>query len=236
MLDTTKNLELHQHIPAKPEKVFEAWTRQEEMSWYCPENMTVISAEADVKIRGKYRVSMKADSGKVYTFDGIYEEIVPNRKLVFTHRWEESEPVETHVTVEFAEANGGTEVTLKHEGIATEALAMGHEAGWTSTLRNLAKQFAHPAPTDERPRPLSEHGLARPTGSGLGKSQREEKTATGREGASVPQGTRPNTTPPREAPPRGRADNPRTAGRGAGLPRSTPVAGVQQRPDQVRKP
>jgi len=235
MLDTKKNLELRFHIPAKPEKVFEAWTRQEQMGWFCPEDMAVISAEADVKVRGKYRVSMKADTGKVYTFDGIYEEIVPNQKLVFTHRWEESEPIETQVTVEFAEAKGGTEVTIKHDDIPTEELAKRHEAGWTSTLRNLEKQFAHPA-QDERPTSLSEHGLARPPGGTLGKAHAEVKAQTGREGAVVPHGTRPNTTPPRETPSSRRADNPRTAARGAGLPRSTPVAGVPQRPDQPRKP
>jgi len=236
MLDSKKNLEIHHHIPAKPEKVFEAWTHQEAMSWYCPEDMTVISAEADVKVRGKYRVSMRADSGKVYTFDGIYEEIVPNRKLVFTHRWEESEPVETHVTVEFAEANGGTLVTIKHDDIATEELAKGHEAGWLSTLRNLAKHFAKPAPTDERPRTLSEHGRARPPSRNIAGPQAGVKSQPGRQAAAVPQGNRPNTSPPRETPRQGRADDHRTVARGAGLPRSTPVAGVQQRPDQVRKP
>lgn len=236
MLDTKKNLEIHCRIPAKPEKVFEAWTHQEAMSWYCPEDMTVIAAEADVKILGKYRVSMRADTGKVYTFDGIYEEIVPNRKLVFTHQWEESEPVETHVTVEFAEDNGGTELTIKHAGIATEEHAKGHEAGWTSTLRNLAKQFSKPAPTDERPRMLSEHGLARPSGSVTVGPQTGVGSLPGRQGAAAPQGNRPNTSQPRETPPPRRADENRPVARGAGLPRSTPVAGVQQRPDQIRKP
>ena len=198
--------------------------------------MTVISAEADVKVRGKYRVSMRADTGKVYTFDGIYEEIVPNRKLVFTHRWEEAEPVETHVPVEFAADNGGTKGTIKHDDIATEELAKGHEAGWISTLRNLAKHLAKPAPTDERPRTLSEHGLARPPSSDIAGPQTVVKSQTGRQGAAVPQGNRPKTSPPRETPPKGRADDHRPVARGAGLPRSTPVAGVQHRPDQVRKP
>jgi uncharacterized protein YndB with AHSA1/START domain len=154
MLSTTKNLEIRCHIPAKPENVFEAWTRPELMNWYCPEDMKVISAEADVRVHGNYRVSMRAGNGQVYTFDGVYEEIVPNRKLVFTHRWEEAEPLETHVTVEFAAAKGGTELTIQQDGIATEALAKGHEARWTSTLRNLAKQFGQDrAEAPRKPRP-----------------------------------------------------------------------------------
>jgi uncharacterized protein YndB with AHSA1/START domain len=236
MLDTKKNLEIHCRIPAKPEKVFEAWTHQEAMSWYCPENMTVIAAEADVKVRGKYRVSMRADTGKVYTFDGIYEEIVPNRKLVFTHQWEASDPVETHVTVEFAEANGGTEITIKHDGIATEEQAKGHEAGWTSTLRNLANQFSKPAPTDERPMTLSEHGLERPLDRDIAGPKTAVKSPTGRQGAAVHRGSKPNTSASREASPPRRADDHRTVARGAGLPKATPVRGVQQRPDHVRKP
>jgi len=236
MLEPKKNLEIHQRIPAMPEKVFQAWTHPEAMSWYCPEDMTVISAEADAKIHGKYRVSMRADTGKVYTFDGTYEEIIPNRKLVFTHQWEEAEPVETVVTVEFAEHNGGTELTIKHNGIATEELAKGHEAGWTSTLRNLEKQFSTPAPTDERPRMLSEHGLARPPGSPTMAPQTGARSQPERQGAAAPQGNRPHTSQPRETPPTRQADKNRPVARGAGRPRSTPVAGVKQRPDQIRKP
>jgi uncharacterized protein YndB with AHSA1/START domain len=159
-MNTKTNLEVRRYIPAKPEKVFEAWTRGELMTWCCPEGMQVISAEAELKVRGKYRVSMKAANGQVYTFDGTYEEIVPDRKLVFTHQWEEAEPVETRVTVEFAEANGGTELTIKHDDIATEELAEGHEAGWISMLQNLANQFSKPP---EGARTLEHPGLARPS-------------------------------------------------------------------------
>jgi hypothetical protein len=71
--------------------------------------------------------------------------LAPSRKLVFTHQWEGSNPVETRVTVELADGPGGTEVTLRQEGFLDPEEAKGHEKGWASTLRKLAKKFSHPS-------------------------------------------------------------------------------------------
>ncbi len=41
-------------------------------------------------------------------------------------------------TVEFREVEGGTEVTIKHEGILSSAMRDGTEGGWTSALKAIA--------------------------------------------------------------------------------------------------
>lgn len=141
MIMTKDRLQLTRLIRGKREKVFEAWTRPELVqNWFCPEGLRVVSAEVDARVGGKYRISMKGDDD-VYTAYGTYQEIVPQQKLVFTWQWDEHDLVETLVTVEFKDKNGGTEITLTHNKFVDPKAVKFHKEGWTSTLENLAKQF-----------------------------------------------------------------------------------------------
>jgi len=142
-MTTTKNsLEVRATISADRERVFQAWTRRELMGWYCPEDMQLIAATADVRVGGTFRASMQSAESEIHTCYGTYLEITPNRRLMFTHQWEGSDRVETRVTVEFEERGDGTEVVLRQEGFLDPAEAKSHEKGWESTLRNLEKQFS----------------------------------------------------------------------------------------------
>jgi uncharacterized protein YndB with AHSA1/START domain len=145
MTSTKNSLEVSHLITAPREQVYEAWTRREQMDWYSPEDMEVIASNADVRVGGMFRASMKGPDAKVHTAYGKYLVLAPSRKLVFTHQWEGPNPVETRVTVELADRPGGTEVTLRQEGFLDPEEAKGHEKGWASALRNLAKKFSKPA-------------------------------------------------------------------------------------------
>jgi uncharacterized protein YndB with AHSA1/START domain len=71
---------------------------------------------------------------------GVYREIVPPSRLVFTWRWEEGEGPkegETVVTVELAERGEATFLELTHEGFGAADAREGHEQGWSSALRRL---------------------------------------------------------------------------------------------------
>jgi uncharacterized protein YndB with AHSA1/START domain len=138
---TKNSLQVTQFISGKREKVFTAWTDQTFVNrWLCPEECRVTYNEADVHVGGKYRESMKCGND-IHTIHGVYRDIVPNEKLVFTHQWEEPDPTKTVVAVKFTDKNGGTEVTLSQHGFIDASTAKGHEEGWASALRNLAKQF-----------------------------------------------------------------------------------------------
>ena len=76
----------------------------------------------------------------VHVASGVYREIEPPRRLVFTWRWEDGEGPkegETLVTVELHERDGGTELVLTHERFADTDARDGHEQGWTSALNRL---------------------------------------------------------------------------------------------------
>ena len=141
MTRTKNSLELTHEFAASRARVFEAWTRKEQMGWFSPIEMRVTAAEGDVKVGGNFRMSMKGEDGKVHTCYGTYEEIVPNERLVFTHQWEGENPVETLVTVEFEDKAGDTEVTLQQEGFVDPEEAKGHEEGWMSAFEHLDAQL-----------------------------------------------------------------------------------------------
>ncbi len=138
MATTKDSLRITKFIDSKREQVYRSWTDAELVNkWLCPEECQVISNKALVAVGGKYRESMKCGDN-IHTVSGTYREIIPNRKLVFTHKWKEPDAVETGVTVEFKDKNGGCEVTLSQKGFAGAESARGHEEGWSSALRNLA--------------------------------------------------------------------------------------------------
>jgi uncharacterized protein YndB with AHSA1/START domain len=78
MSSTSKRLEVSRLIQAPREAVFQAWTVTDRMNWYCPEDMILVSATADVRVGGAFRASMQGQDGKVHTCYGTYQEIVPN--------------------------------------------------------------------------------------------------------------------------------------------------------------
>lgn len=141
-MTTEASLTLSKFIRADRQKVFAAWITPEIMNqWYCPKELTLADSSVDPRVGGHYHAVMKGE-GATYTVRGIYREITPGTRLVFTHRWDEPEAVETLVTVDFADRDGGTEVTLTHEKLRNADVAKGHEGGWRSTLDQLASYFA----------------------------------------------------------------------------------------------
>lgn len=129
-------------IEAPVALVWKAWTEKEHTSrWICPEDCTVLSCEAEVRVGGEYRESMRC-KGEVHTVTGVYREIAPEQRLVFTHRWDEPDAPETVVVVEFRAKGRGTEIVLTQTNLRNAASAKGHEGGWTSALSHLATHLA----------------------------------------------------------------------------------------------
>jgi uncharacterized protein YndB with AHSA1/START domain len=139
---TKDHLQVTRILPATREKLFEAWTRAEILKrWFCPEDCSISHMDASVKLGGRYSVSMICN-GKDFTAYGHYQEILLNQKLVFTHGWAGPDRVETLVTVEFRQIEGGTELTLTQERFLDPDEVVSHQEGWISALENLAKCLA----------------------------------------------------------------------------------------------
>lgn len=129
-------------LAAPREKVFAAWTNPKLMArWFCrcvgyPPTRVLA---ADVRPGGEYRLEVEAD--KLYRGHGVYREVRPPEKLVFTWNWEHDEFSNTLVTVEFRSLveSGFTEVTLTHEMLPTEKARAEHNKGWIECFDMLER-------------------------------------------------------------------------------------------------
>ncbi len=136
-------LTLHRVIDAPVETVYAAWTEPEMLRrWLAPGNATVVRAVAEVAVGGTFLVEMRGTDGRKWLTRGLYREVVPQRRLVHSWRWEDSE-IETLVTVEFEpESAGRTRLTLTHSRFARDEARDEHEQGWSGCLAKLEALWA----------------------------------------------------------------------------------------------
>jgi uncharacterized protein YndB with AHSA1/START domain len=72
-------------IDAPREKVYRAWTDPLVLPhWFCPKPWSVARAEMDVRFGGSSNIVMRSPDGQEFPNPGVYLEVVPGRKLVFT--------------------------------------------------------------------------------------------------------------------------------------------------------
>lgn len=136
--ETATSLRLTRVIPASPEEVFHAWTDPDELEqWYCPEGGTVSGVEVDLRVGGRFRLTMNMPNG-AHTAYGVYRVIDRPRKLSFTWNWESKDAIgETLVTVELHPQGDATEVVFTHEGFPGTEDRDNHQQGWESCLNRL---------------------------------------------------------------------------------------------------
>lgn len=138
-------LRIERTIRAKRQRVFEAFTNADDLArWSAPEGIDVADGSVDLRVGGKWSVVMhdpKTDAR--YHAEGVYREITPPERLVYTHSWRtDDEPVETLITVEFHDEGGATRVVMVHEGFVAAESRDGHEQGWSSCFNRLERMFA----------------------------------------------------------------------------------------------
>jgi uncharacterized protein YndB with AHSA1/START domain len=99
-------------------------------------------AETDVRVGGRFRIVFRMASGEEHDVRGVYREVAPNEKLVFTWSWRTMPERESLVRIELQPDGAGTLLTLTHEQFFDEAARDSHRQGWTGALEKLARLFA----------------------------------------------------------------------------------------------
>lgn len=133
-------------------KVYRAWTEPELVTqWFTPAPWTTPEAELDVRAGGNNRIKMRGPHGEDVDNFGVYLEVVPNEKLVFTdaykRAWEPAEKPLMTVILTFEEAwDGKTKYMARVRHWTKEDYEihekMGFHAGWgkaTEQLEALAR-------------------------------------------------------------------------------------------------
>jgi len=141
---TKPSLTLKRRLKASPDKVFAAWTDPEKIvRWFGPAETVVGSVRAQVDVRpgGRYQMKFQTSDGERHQVGGIYREVVPDSRLVFTWAWQSTPERESLVTVTIVPDNEGSLLTLHHEQFFDQKARDGHERGWTGTLDKLEQLF-----------------------------------------------------------------------------------------------
>ena len=142
----TRELNLERVFDAPRDMVFRMWAEGEHMNkWSCPEGFTIPDSGGDFRPGGGWHAHMRGSDGSDHRLQGVYREIVPDERLVFTHAWldDKGEPgPETVVTVTFADEDededGKTRMKF-HQGIFSSPQSRdGHFGGWTESFDKLA--------------------------------------------------------------------------------------------------
>jgi uncharacterized protein YndB with AHSA1/START domain len=146
LVGSAHTLVLKRRLPAKPARVFKAISRAEELRhWMCPQDFTVASAMAELKIGGRFRIEMHSPDEEVFIVNGRYRVIDPPRRLVFTWEWEPEHTmagVETTVAIDLEADGDETLLTMTHTGLPNEEERSSHEWGWTGAYEKLRELVA----------------------------------------------------------------------------------------------
>ena len=137
------SLTLTRRFRARPEKVWAAWTEPEKLiGWFGPANVKpgTLRADLDVRVGGRYRICFEHESGEYSEVGGVYRDVVPNERLVFSWAWHSTPERESLLTIALKPDGTGTMLTLLHEQFFDSAARDGHEKGWIELLGKL-EQF-----------------------------------------------------------------------------------------------
>jgi uncharacterized protein YndB with AHSA1/START domain len=155
--DSQRDFTLTWTLDAPPADVFRAWTDPDHLHWFYNDEQPIPSGpiEVDLRVGGAWRQQMVVDPDTAYVTGGVYQEIVPDEKLVFAWGanggWPELDPDRLEdsplVTVTLHRNNGGTAMTVHVELPAHLSEERARQFlpirdGWRDTVDRLACTLA----------------------------------------------------------------------------------------------
>ena len=139
---STNTVRLHRVLRATPERVYKAFIEPDAMTkWLPPNGFTGKVHHVDAKVGGSYKMSFtNFTTGNSHSFGGVYRELVPNQRLVYTDKFDDPNlPGEMITTITIKKVSVGTELTAVQEGIPAMIPAEACYLGWQESLILLAK-------------------------------------------------------------------------------------------------
>jgi len=133
---------------APPEAVFRAWVDPvARTTWYAHHPDDIVEAETDLRVGGEWSVRF-GRPGARYGEHGVFLEIAAPHHVVYTmtFTYPDGRTFDTTTTVEFADHDGKTELTLLDAGYPDEETRRGNEQGWPGFLDKVAEVLAASSP------------------------------------------------------------------------------------------
>jgi uncharacterized protein YndB with AHSA1/START domain len=142
-----RELVIRRTFRARPRIVFDAITKAELIRrWFAPRSLGVelVECTSEPVVGGKYRWVLGRAGEKQMAFSGVYKEVVPGARVVYTQVFEPMrEAGEGIITITLEDADGWTRL-VQHElypskEVLDGAIASGMEKGMRETLDQLAE-------------------------------------------------------------------------------------------------
>jgi len=145
-------LVLSRLIDAPRDKLYRAWTEPELLKqWFAPKPWSTPHAELDVRPGGASLVVMRGPDGNEFPNRGVYLEVVPNARLVFTdaytEAWMPSEKPFMTVILSFDDEGGKTRYTARVRHWSAADREAHEKMGFHQGGGQCADQLAAPVAT-----------------------------------------------------------------------------------------
>jgi uncharacterized protein YndB with AHSA1/START domain len=145
MSEAEFELSIERMIDAPPETVWRVWTERTE-EWFCPKPYRVEILEQDLRPGGRSAMIMRGPEGEEMPMEGVYLEVVPQRRIVSTDAFKAGWVPQTAFMVaitEFEDRGGRTlyRATCRHWSAEARQQheAMGFHKGWGQVADQLAE-------------------------------------------------------------------------------------------------
>ncbi len=151
------DLIINRVFDAPRDLVWKAWSECEGMKrWWGPKNFTAPACRIDFKVGGSYLLCMRSPEGQDFWNTGIYKEIVPKDRIVYTDSFSDEKgnvvpashygmgdsfPLELTVTILLEDLYGKTKMTLRHAGLPKGEMSDMTGAGWNESFDKLAESL-----------------------------------------------------------------------------------------------
>lgn len=138
----TGTVNLHRVLRASPEKVYRAFLDADASAkWLPPYGFTCSVHHLEARVGGTYQMSFtNFSTGKGHSFGGEYLELVPNRKIRYTDRFDDPGlSGEMQTTVTLKQVACGTDLTIVQEGLPEVIPVEMCYLGWQESLMQLAR-------------------------------------------------------------------------------------------------
>ncbi|GAB1378549.1 SRPBCC family protein [Pararhodobacter aggregans] len=146
MLNPDTDLKLTRTLNAPRAVLWDCWTKPEHLvHWFVPRPHKVVACELDVRPGGKCNTTFEVD-GNLMPNNGVYLEVIPGEKLVFTDTYTEGwkpspEPFMTAIVTFEDAGEGKTTYTAiarhRNPESAKQHADMGFYDGWGTVATQL---------------------------------------------------------------------------------------------------
>jgi uncharacterized protein YndB with AHSA1/START domain len=135
------------------DRVWKAWTDPKHVQrWWGPKGFTSPACKNDFRVGGRYLYCMRSPDGQDYWNTGVYREIVPFARIVYTDSFADANgnvvpathyglspdfPLETLLTVTFEDLHGKTKFTLRQSGLPMNVDSENAKQGWMEAFDKL---------------------------------------------------------------------------------------------------